>query len=71
MTLHEMFRRNLRAAIKASGLTIKVVSYRAGYDYAYVRKVMGGAKSNPTLLFVESMAGAIGVPPQELLLRDP
>lgn len=67
--LTETFRANLRAAVKASGQTIKVVSHRAGYDYAYVRKVMSAARTNPTLQFVEALAGALNVQPFELLRK--
>ena len=65
--LAETFRRNLRAAIQARGLSVSAVSRKAGYNDDYARKVLCGQKTNPTLQFVESMAGALGVSPQELL----
>lgn len=66
MILATTFRKNLRAAVKSHPLTTKAISQRAGYDYAYVRKVLSGSMSNPTLLFVESLAGALGIPPTDL-----
>jgi len=65
--LYETFRHNLRAAIKAHPLPLKAISHKAGYNYSYIRAVMSGKKANPTLLFVESMAGALEVTPQDLL----
>ena len=65
--LAETFRQNLRAAIKAHPLPTKALSHKAGYNYAYVRKVMSGCKTNPTLQFVESLADVLGIPPTHLL----
>lgn len=67
MTIFPVFRENLRAAIKAHPLPTKAICFKAGYNYAYVRKVMSGAKTNPTLQFVESMAQAMGLTAWDLL----
>lgn len=65
--LAETFRQNLRAAINERGLSVSAVSRRAGYNNDYARKVLSGRKTNPTLQFVEAMAGAVGVVPTDLL----
>lgn len=65
--LGNKFRENLRAAMRAHPDKALTICHRAGYDYSYVRKVLCGARPNPTLLFVESMAGALGRDPVELL----
>lgn len=69
MTITKAFRENLRATIKAHPLPTKAICFKAGYNYAHVRKVISGARANPTLQFVEAMAGALGVDPLDLL-RD-
>ncbi len=70
MPLSEVFRANLRAAIKAHPLPTKAISYKAGYNYAYVRKVMSGSKTNPTLQFVEALAQVLGVTATDLLTSN-
>lgn len=67
MTIFSVFRENLRAAIKAHPLSTKAICFKAGYNYAHVRKVMSGAKNNPTLQFVESMANAMDLTAWDLL----
>ncbi len=67
MKIFPTFRENLRAAIKAHPLPTKAICFKAGYNYAYVRKVMSGSKTNPTLLFVESMANAMDLTAWDLL----
>lgn len=65
--LARTFRDNLRAAVKDRKTSIKVVSYKAGYNYGYVRKVMSGCRTNPTIQFVEALAGALNMNPLDLL----
>ena len=67
MKIFPTFRENLRAAIKAHPLPTKAICFKAGYNYAYVRKVISGAKTNPTLQFVESMANAMDLTAWDLL----
>lgn len=61
MTANAAFRKNLRAAMKASPMLIKDICKKAGYDISYVRKVVGTNQVNPTILFAECMAQAVGV----------
>ena len=70
MTLTKASRTNLRAAIKAHPLPTKAICFKAGYNYAHVRKVISGARANPTLQFVEAMAGALGVDPLDLMKNN-
>ena len=70
MTIFPIFKENLRAAIKAHPLPPKAICFKAGYNYAYVRKVMSGAKTNPTLQFVESMAQAMDLTAWDLLKEN-
>jgi transcriptional regulator with XRE-family HTH domain len=67
MMLNNKFRENLRAAMRAHPDKALTICHRAGYDYSYVRKVLSGARPNPTLQFVDSMAGALGLDPLDLL----
>ena len=67
MKIFPTFRENLRAAIKTHPLPTKAICFKAGYNYAYVRKVMSGSKTNPTLQFVESMANAMDLTAWDLL----
>lgn len=66
-SLNTTFRANLSAAIESHPDKTWVICERAGYDVSYVRRVLSGARPNPTLLFVESMAGALGVEVLDLL----
>jgi transcriptional regulator with XRE-family HTH domain len=65
--LNAAFRTNLARAIEEHPDKMTAICRRAGYDRNYVRRVVIGARPNPTLLFVECMAGALGVDPLELL----
>lgn len=67
MNLISTFRRNLRAAMRAHPLPAKELCKRGGYDHSYVRKVLARATANPTLMFVQCMAEAVGKPVEELL----
>lgn len=68
--LYDAFRDNLESAIAGYPGTFVSICKKAGYDRRYVRKVLTKAKANPTLLFVECMAGALGVDPLDLLGRS-
>ena len=70
MSLYDTFRRNLADAIALHPGTFQAICDRAGYNRGYVRKVLTNRKVNPTLLFVECMAGALGVDPLDLLGRS-
>lgn len=65
--LNDAFRANLRRAMQAHPDKVGVICRRAGYDAGYVRRVITGARANPTLLFVECMATALGVSVADLL----
>ena len=65
----EFFRPNLRAAMRAHPMKMYDICKKAGYSYAYVRKVLAG-RSNPTLLFAECMAVALDKTLIELLERQ-
>lgn len=65
--LAEIFSQNLREAARQRNIPIKALSHRAGYDYDYVRRILSGKKTNPTLQLVEALAGAVGVDPIDLL----
>lgn len=67
MSLYDTFRRNLESAIAAHPSTFVSICTKAGYDCGYVRKVLTSKKVNPTLLFVECMAGALDLDPLDLL----
>lgn len=67
MNILPVFRENLRAAIKAHPLPTKAICFKAGYNYSYIRKVISGSKTNPTLQLVESMANAMGLTAWDLL----
>jgi len=65
--LSAAFRLNLAGAMRDHPDKQWVICRRAGYSAGYVRRVVIGAKPNPTLYFVECMAAALGVDPLELL----
>ena len=67
MSLYDTFRHNLERAIAAHPGTFVSICTKAGYDCGYVRKVLTSKKVNPTLLFVECMAGALDLDPLDLL----
>lgn len=67
MSLPSVFCANLRAMVKADPRPMKVIAWRAGYNEKYIRRLMYGIQRNPTLLFVESMAEALGVCPLEMM----
>jgi hypothetical protein len=61
------FRNALASALDASPETFTAVCKRAGYSTCYVRRILVGAKPNPTLLFVESMAAALDLNPLDMM----
>lgn len=61
------FRKNLAAAIDRHPGTFVTLCNRTGYSTSYVRRVLNGERVNPTLFFVECIAGALDVDPLELL----
>lgn len=67
MNPREAFRHNLSIAIADYPDTFQSICDRAGYNRGYVRKVLTSVNSNPTLLFVECMAGALDIDPLDLL----
>ena len=67
MTANTTFRTNLRTAMKSSPMLIKDICRKAGYDPAYVRKVVSSNKVNPSILFAECMANAVGIKLTDLL----
>ncbi len=67
MTLNAKFRANLAKTIRKHPDKTLVICQRAGYDPSYVSRVVSGARPNPTLQFVECMAGALGVEVWDLL----
>ena len=69
MSLYDTFRCNLADAIDRHPGTFQAICDRAGYNRGYVRKVLTNKRANPTLLFVECMAGALSIDPLDLLGR--
>ena len=65
--LNAAFRANLRRAMDAHPDGVGVISKKAGYSTAYVRRVITGSRPNPTLFFVECMATALGVSVADML----
>ena len=65
--MYERFRHNLRAALRAHPMPLKVIAHRAQYSESHIRKVLSGSKPNPSLKFVDRLAQALGVDPLELL----
>lgn len=68
--LPDTFRDNFRAAVLADPRPIKAIASAAGYSESHVRRIMHGAKENPTLLFVHCLAQTLGIDPI-LLLQEP
>lgn len=71
MTLQEIFRANLRAAVRRDGRSIKAIASRSGYSETHVRRTINGDKPNPTLLVVQSLAETLGVEPADLMKGRP
>lgn len=67
MTLPATFRANLRAALEADPRPRKAIARTSGYSDSYIQRVVNGAKTNPTLLFVWCIAQTLGVDPLDLL----
>ena len=65
--LNAAFRANLRRAMQAHPDKRMVICRKAGYSEGYVGHVLSGRRPNPTLLFVECMATALGVSVADLL----
>lgn len=61
------FRENLAAAIDRHPGSFVSLCHRTGYSASYVRRVLNGERVNPTLFFVECVAGALNVDPLKLL----
>ena len=68
-SLYDTFRSNLENAIAHHPSTFQATCDKAGYNRGYVAKVLTKKRSNPTLLFVECMAGALDVNPLDLLAK--
>ena len=60
-SLYDTFRGRLRTAITEDGRSCAKLADRSGYSAYYLRSVLRGQKSNPTLLFVEVMADTLHV----------
>lgn len=58
--LNERFRINLVQAVEADGRSLAAIARRSGYDRNYIKRVMTGAKPNPTLQFVQVMNDTFG-----------
>lgn len=67
MSLAVAFRQNMRAQRVARGLSQEALAVTAGYCESYISRVERGSKPNPSLAFVETIAGALGCAPAELL----
>lgn len=65
--LNITFRERLAEAIANYSGSFVGLCNRAGYSTSYVRRVMDGERINPTLSFVECMAGALNIDPLKLL----
>lgn len=66
MTLHRKFQARLRQAID-DGHGVTALARRSGYSRKHIRAVANGERTNPTLAFVEAIAGVIGMNPIEML----
>ena len=64
------FRENLShhyKTVRGRGLLVKQIEAKSGYNRRYIQRVVSGQQSNPTLMFVESMAVTLGVTIDDLL----
>jgi len=64
------FRERLRIAMRADPRTQAEIAKKAGYGASHIRRVLSGERPNPTLQFVEVMAGTLGCEPAWLLGFD-
>jgi hypothetical protein len=67
MGITSTFRSRLKAEIASQNRSIRWLSWRSGYSEEYIRRILTGAKSNPSLLFVECLADSLEVDPLDLL----
>lgn len=63
MTLTSAFHMRFREAMerRRAEVPMKCIVAESGYSLDYIRRVIRGDQNNPSLLFVEAMAGALGV----------
>ena len=64
------FRENLShhyKTVRGRGVLVKQIEAKSGYNRRYIQRIISGQQSNPTLMFVESMAVTLGVTVDELL----
>lgn len=72
MSLGDTFRSNLAyhiLRVRREGMLVKQIEFKSGYNRRYIQRIISGEQSNPTLLFVESMAIALGVPVNDMFAK--
>lgn len=72
MSLGDTFRANLAyhiLRVRREGMLVKQIEFKSGYNRRYIQRIISGEQSNPTLLFVESMAIALGVPVNDMFAK--
>ena len=70
MTVNDVFRERLLAAVKDSGLSMDKIGYLSGYSPNYILRLKNGHMSNPTISLVWAVANALDVSPYWLLGED-
>lgn len=53
------FCERLKEAIKNDYRSLSQIARDAGYNESYIRRLLNGKRVNPTLFFVENMAGTL------------
>ncbi len=61
------FRSRLKAEIASQNRSVYWLARRSGYSEEYIRRILTGARTNPSLLFVECMAVSLEMDPLDLL----
>lgn len=63
MSITAVFSDRLKEAVNASkpAQPLKVIAHRAGYSKSYIKRLMSGRQSNPSIQAVEALATATGV----------
>lgn len=64
--MHTTFRERLIRALDTE-LSIAELARRSGYSARHIGAIVNGSRMNPTLAFVEAVAGAIGMDPLDML----
>lgn len=65
--LGKVFRARLTSAVLSDRRSVPQLAVQSGYSQTHIRAVMDGARPNPTLAFVETMALTLQRDPAWLL----